>query len=353
MKKRLIRYICFDFFELFFPIFFSLIILAAAFRLTQINDLEATYFSIKSSLLSFLYLVPITVPIILPFSFLFAFTLLCIKWRIEGNFISLFSARITPFRLFTLLVPIVAFLTLLAMLNSLYLKPFATFKLQKLITLETADIIRSLKPGMIKHLEKNSFIFAAAKEENLKDVFYCESNLQKGNITIISAKELFIPPSKETFAPFVFHRGSLVTIKDEESTFSEFMTLSADPFKRRDMPPLSPRSLPTKALFYLMSSDENNPRIVTELCERIFLPASIIIFFGWIFSVTIKCRRGNLIYDIIICLFGGITYFALYFTVYTINKNNNGSAIASFIPLFFSELLIIVIYYKWKFSKIF
>ncbi len=352
MPKKIAIFLISEFLQLFLPIFFSLIFIGTAYRLSTIGDTEQVYISLKNILLVFLYVIPQIFSIVLILATLFSLTLMCIKLRLTGEFIAFFCSKISPARLFNVLFAFSGILTIIGLLNNLYLKPYAAFKLQKIAHTNSFEQIKNLKPMTFKRIAKNSFVYAASKNRTLKNVLYYRGNFEKGAVTAISAKEMALQ-GPHSFFQTTFIHGSLVTIQRENATISHFGNLSINPFKDREIDRLSPKIIPSKALYHMVLSDNEAYTEAVELSERFFLPCSLIIILFTGFTLTVSCRKDNHIFAIICAFFSGILFFAIYFIFYSLGKKGGINPLFSFLTLFFIELLVSIVAFKTKFKKVF
>lgn len=353
MRNRLNRLIFFEFFQLFLPIFLSLIFLGAAYRLSSLGEIDTVYLSLKNTFLVLLYMLPITIPIVLPLSFLFALTLFIIKLRLSNEFIALFISKITPHRIFLSLSMIAMFLFLITLLNGLFFKPLCTRKLQQVITANSFEQIKLIKEKVIKRLDENTFLYTENRKDNiLGNVLYYKSTPEKMALTAISAEKMLVHDQKSLFQ-ITFQNGTLANLRGENITISDFGSFSVNPFKERTIENISPRLLPTKALFLITKMDVLAFREKVEICERIYLPFGIIIFLFFVFCFTLSNQKGGYISSIVISLAIGISYFALFFLLYTLGKSGAIEPYKYFAIALVVQLVTGIVAYKYKFIRIF
>jgi len=350
-RKKLLLFVWAEFFNFFLPIFFSLLILGIAFKITTIGDIETVYISFKQFTLISFCLLSLSVPIVLPLSYLISLILLLTKASQTYELTTLFISRISVKRLFiALLIPSIL-LSLLCLLNSLYFKSYAHAKFQRLINIQPYEAIKNLRSGTIKCIDKNTFIFANNENDKFYNVFYYKSHKGKSNITIISAKSMFLPPN--SFFQLVFNDGSLVTINGADATISDFGTLAISPFKPKFLDEISARSIPTKSLFYITKNDNETNRERAELCERIFLPLSPILLLITVFTVIVSNNKTGQIKRMLISLFVGIAFFAIFFVTYSLGKNEGVPTFSLFSGIFVAEFLLSSICFNKKFRQVF
>lgn len=353
MNKRLFYYLASEFLQLFLPIFFSLLFLGSAYRLSSYGDLENVYLSLKNTCLVLLYMIPITIPIVLPLSFLFSLTLFIIKLRFSNEFIALFISRITPHRVFVYISTITTFIFAITLLNSLFFKPLCTRKLQQVITANSFEQIKLIKEKVIKRLDENTFLYTENRKDNiLGNVLYYKSTPEKMALTAISAEKMLVHDQKSLFQ-ITFQNGTLANLRGENITISDFGSFSVNPFKERTIENISPRLLPTKALFLITKMDVLAFREKVEICERVYLPFGIIIFLFFVFCFTLSNQKGGYISAMLISLTIGISYFAIFFLLYSLGKNGAIEPFKFFIIALVLQLIIGIIAYKYKFSRVF
>lgn len=353
MRNRLYYLIFSEFFQVFAPIFLSLIFLGAAYRLSSIGDIEQVYLSFKNTLLVFLYLIPVTVPIILPLSFLFSLTLFIIKFRINNEFLALFISNVTPRRIFYSISIFAIPLFIAALTNSLFLKPYCTLKLQQLITTNSFEQIKSIKHKSIKRLTESTFLYAETNKDNiLSNVLYYKGSRESSRLTVISAKEMFIHNPKSLFQ-VTFTNGTLFNVKAYDATVSQFGSFAVNPFKQREIENISPRIISSQSLFFITKLDKFAFREAVELCERFYLPFAVIIFSLYIFSFAVSSKNGNYLSTILISLSIGILYFALFFLLYSLGKNGVLKPFVYFPLTLFFLLIAGIISFRYKLSRIF
>lgn len=353
MRKRLIYYFFGEFIEIFSPIFFSLIFLGSAYRLTTLGDIEQVYLSLKNTVLLFLHLIPITTPIILPLAFLFSLTLLIIKLRLTMELTALFTLKIIPQRIIFVMLFFTSLLVVLGLANSLYLKPYSAQKLKEIVRSGSIDQIKNLRQKNIKKIADNTFLYAGDKKGDvLLDVLYCKSSMERGVINVISAKEMLIHDKSSLFQ-VTFRKGTFASIRGENATFSDFGTLSVNPFKEKVAEDISPRLIHTKSLFFITRYDRYAFREAVELCERIFLPFGMVIFLIYSFIFAVSNKKSGYISAILACLLTGIAYFAIFFIIYSSGNRGLLSPIFYFPLFFFTELTTGLLLFWLKFRRVF
>lgn len=352
MRTLLVRYILSEFIEIFLPVFFGLILLSSAYRLTTLSDIEQTYLSFKNTVLIFLYLIPLTVPIILTLSFLFALIIVIVKLRFSGEFIGIFTARISPLRVFSILFFPAFLLTFFCLFNNLYLKPLSAIRLYGLLNKGTVEILQNLKTGEIKRLDENTFIYAGEKKGNFQDVLYYKASVEKDRLIALSAKELILY-DRRGFFQCTFNQGTMFSIAGENATIYDFSTLSLNPFKERPFREISPKAIPTKALFFITKFQGESYKEAVELGERLFLPFGIIVLTVFGFSIMVTNKKEGYITSILLALFAAVIHFLLFFLVYNLGKKGIIEPLPIFGAMLFLEMALGLIFFIKKFKGLF
>lgn len=352
MRKRLVLFIWADFFNIFIPLFFSLIILAIGFKISTIADVETVYLSTKQVAVISACLLSITLSIILPISFFFSLILYLTKISQSGELTSLFISRISVKRINIILFVPALLVSISGMVNSIYFKPRAYAKLQHILNIQPYDALRNIKAGTIKNIENSSFIYVKnIDNEKFSDVLYYSSSNEDLKITLISAKNMSLPP--KGFFQVIFNDGTLVNISNSDITISEFGKLAISPFRPKYLTEISLSMLPTTALFHITQKNNVANKEMAVFCERIFLPLAPLIMLMAAFTFAVSNKKTGQIKRMIISLFIGIVFFAIFFMIYTLGKKEGMPTFTLFLSVFLAEVILSTYFFSKKFKRVF
>lgn len=349
MNKRLVYFVWGEFFSYFFPILFSLVMLGAAYRLSTIGDVERVYLSITRALLIFFYILPFTLTIVIPISFLFSLSFTIIKLSLTGELTALLTSKISPQRLFSILLIPTIFIIFLSLLNSLLFKPISIIKLQGLLNVKSQELMNHLKPNMVNVIDEKKFLYVTSISNSFDNILYYEIHPQRDNASAIAAKKATLAGNSQLF----FEDGTRVQIKGDDFLFSSFQSLYLSPFKEKYPSKISPSALPTKALFYIAKYDKEAKGEAVELWERFILPLTSFIFLLFVFPLSLKNQRSGYLKNILLSLAICITFFLIYLIVHSYSKKGGSSPhfIYPLITLF--QLTLGFIVYRVRIKGIF
>ncbi len=284
MISRVAKLIYAEFFYFFFSIFFTLVFLGSAYRITTIEQSELLYMSSKNIFLSFIYSLPFICLIVVPVAYLFAMFFTYNKLYSTGELLGIFTSKISGKRLSKLFFIPTAILVFLLFINAHLLRPKAELELFKILNLNTAQYIKSLKPNIVNNLKSNKFIFFTEtnKQNEFYNVLFYQYHSEKNSLKAMSSKKMIL------FEPLtlLFQDGTDFQIKDGDFTYYQFSSFQMPLISNAEIK-IRPQILPTKALLLLSLKSSSAQKEAVELFERILLPLAPLIFFLFIFPLSL------------------------------------------------------------------
>ncbi len=291
MLRQLNRLIYAEFFYFFFSIFFALLFLGSAYRITTLSESDKIYLSAIRIMLSFIYSLPFICTIVIPVSYLFALYFTFNKLTSSGELMGIYTSRVSSKRIAKITFLLTIILVTLSLLNSHLIKPLAERKMLKLFNMRLLDYMKELKAGTINNLDNNKYIFfeQSMDSRSFSKVLYLNLSPETNSLKAISSERMILSE------PYMvsFEKGVSFEIKNQNFTSFEFFNLMMPVTGEKEVK-ISPQLLPTRALFLISLYSPDSPKEAVELFERFLLPLSPLIFFLYLLPISTSLKKNQL-----------------------------------------------------------
>lgn len=342
MKKRLYLFINNEFYSIFTPTFFGLMLMILTLRLIKIfESLQTTLTPIE--LIKIISLVlPSVYLIILPISYLIAITITLTKISSTNELIAFYNSGISHFRLLKIFFHITIPIILFHLTNSLIIKPNSNKFLREIINSKFQDITALPQKNTFTKLSKGQYIYLEEKSENISQIIY--TNFKNNNFITISAKTGSFDKGKINFK-----FGNLISTNDNKTEILDFenlvLEINQDTEKKEEE--IRRGSIPLWELIKIYQNEPQNNLIKTELFYRIFYPLGPLILLILSFPLSIGFSRHYKTQGILISIFSGLLFYIVFNMIDNLSIKGKINPLIGFLTAYlFLTLISIWIFFK-------
>ncbi len=350
--KRLSNFMMEEFFNIFNPVFFGLLVLSLAIRFAKIYETGAVNLPPAQILYTIILILPSISIIIIPLAFLISISITTTKLCSTNEITALQTSGISETKLFKIYLMTAIYMIFFYIVITVIVKPYSNLQLKRLISnISSGSVKLSVQEKSFNKISDGIYIYTEKSGDEMEDVLLFQKG-NKGEDTIIFADRAnFL---REENIVFRFYNGNYFKTDKKTSSFMDFKDLYFNPFsdstiKEQDF---GKGTLSTLRLWEKIVSKKATPAEQTEFINRFFSPVSLLIFLMLSFPLSLTHSRNYKTWGISISIIVGLVYFILSSLINTFSLKGFINPFAGIIGLnIFLLLISFTVFYKKVLKK--
>lgn len=339
MKKLLTNFLVQEFFSIFNPVFFGLIIMSLALRFAKIYEMGGMNLPLKDILYTLILLLPAVSLVITPIAFLVAISVTLTKLSSTSELTALQTAGVSPAKILKIFTSVAVLFVAFNLIISLFVKPYCGFLLRKNMELLAQGRIMAVPQEKIfnKIYKDYYFYVSSSSGDALRGVLFLD--IRADNESTIIAAEKCVIENEDGVNLFKFSDGNYLKMDNGSTNIMEFDKLTVNPFGDFSFQEydVNRGALPASTLLKKIRTAPT-PSLTTEFFYRIFFPFAIPVFLFLSFPFSVGHSRNYKTTGIMISISVGLLFY-VFFSLF--NTLASKGVIPPF-PGFFITILILL-----------
>jgi lipopolysaccharide export system permease protein len=350
MKKMLTNFLVQEFFYIFNPIFFGLMIMSMALRFAKIYEMGGIKLPLKDIFYTLMLLLPAVSQIIAPIAFLIAISITLTKLSSSNELTALQTAGVSLEKILKIFTCIALLITIFNIVISVFVKPQCSFLLKKNMDLMAQGrILATPQEKVFSKIYKDYYLYVnSASAADLHGVIFIDMQPDKES-TIIAAEKCIIE-NEEGVNLFKFYDGNYLKLDKGMTNIIDFDKLSVNPFEDFSLQESDVRAgaMPLITLIKSIKAT-SKPSLETELFYRFFFPLSVMVFLFLSFPFSIGHSRNYKTTGIMISISVGLVFYVFFSVIKTLSTKG---LVSPFFGFFITTTVLILLGLKLCHRKI-